>query len=270
MERTIISRPGVGATGGIIQHSDLLFGRITIDNDILVVVRQGTKTVRWTNNESTLQAGDAVAIAGGRTIDIHNRLCDRGTYEAAWLAWDRDLVTAYAVQHPAGLYPVGDLWPIKDVEPAFLTAFDAAVASLSDMDTPKTIAQHHLTEVLAWMALHGARFQPAEAEPLTARVRQMLSSELDRDWTAPMVAKELAMSEATLRRKLALESISLSELLIDVRMSSALTLLQSTDRPISQISLAVGYESPSRFAVRFRERFGFAPTAIRGHKREEH
>ena len=35
----------------------------------------------------------------------------------------------------------------------------------------------------------------------------------------------------------------------------------------AEIAFAVGYESPSRFAIRFRQRFGFAPTAVRGHER---
>ena len=44
-------------------------------------------------------------------------------------------------------------------------------------------------------------------------------------------------------------------------------LLQSTDFPINRIALEVGYASPSRFATRFRARFGIAPTIIRGHRR---
>ena len=75
------------------------------------------------------------------------------------------------------------------------------------------------------------------------------------------------MSEVMLRRKLSMENTALRNLMIDVRMSSALALLQSTDWPISAIAQHVGYESASRFAERFRKRFGFAPTAIRGHQR---
>ena len=44
-------------------------------------------------------------------------------------------------------------------------------------------------------------------------------------------------------------------------------LLQSTDLSILRIAEAVGYKSQSRFAARFRARFGFAPSAIRGHIR---
>ncbi|MOA33680.1 CFA/I fimbrial subunit D [compost metagenome] len=75
------------------------------------------------------------------------------------------------------------------------------------------------------------------------------------------------MSEVVLRRKLSAENSALRSLMIDVRMSRALLLLQATDWPISAIAQYVSYESSSRFAERFRKRFGFAPTAIRGHQR---
>ena len=85
--------------------------------------------------------------------------------------------------------------------------------------------------------------------------------------TAVARQRMLEVSQATLRRRLAAEGSTLTELLVDIRMSTALTLLQATTQPVSHIALAVGYESPSRFAVRFRQRFGFAPTAVRGHER---
>ncbi|MCU0827909.1 MAG: helix-turn-helix domain-containing protein [Tabrizicola sp.] len=51
-------------------------------------------------------------------------------------------------------------------------------------------------------------------------------------------------------------------------MNRALGLLQTTDNPVQQIAFAVGYASASRFAVRFRARFGLAPSAIRGGDRD--
>ena len=97
----------------------------------------------------------------------------------------------------------------------------------------------------------------------------MLSAQLDAEWSSDAIARSLAMSEATLRRRLAAEGVTLRELIADVRMASALVLLQATSRPVSEIASAVGYDSPSRFAVRFRDRFGFAPTAVRGHARAQ-
>lgn len=72
------------------------------------------------------------------------------------------------------------------------------------------------------------------------------------------------MSEATFRRRLADQGQPFNDILIDVRMTAALTLLQVADRPISDIASQVGYESASRFPVRFKKRFGFSPAAVRG------
>nr|WP_274708848.1 helix-turn-helix transcriptional regulator [Variovorax sp. S12S4] len=81
------------------------------------------------------------------------------------------------------------------------------------------------------------------------------------------VAARLAMSEATLRRRLSAEGATFASVLTDARMSFAMTLLQSTDHAVTRIASSVGYDSASRFSVRFRARFGFAPTAVRGHRR---
>nr|WP_281068750.1 helix-turn-helix transcriptional regulator [Ramlibacter agri] len=119
-----------------------------------------------------------------------------------------------------------------------------------------------------WLLELGIVFQSRSPQSaVSVAVRDLVANRLDAAWTTQGVASELAMSEATCRRRLAAEGTTFAELLVDARMSAALTLLQATTRPVSDIALQVGYESPSRFAVRFRERFGFAPTQVRGHER---
>lgn len=73
----------------------------------------------------------------------------------------------------------------------------------------------------------------------------------------------MAVSEATLRRRLAADGTTFGDVLADVRMTQALGLLQTTSLPINRIALDVGYACPSRFAQRFRARFGITPSAIR-------
>ena len=77
------------------------------------------------------------------------------------------------------------------------------------------------------------------------------------------MAKALNTSEATLRRHLAAEKTSFREVLTTVRMMRALNLLQVTQRPISEIAYAVGYESHSRFSVKFKQHFGCSPLEVR-------
>jgi AraC-like DNA-binding protein len=70
-----------------------------------------------------------------------------------------------------------------------------------------------------------------------------------------------------LRRKLAAEGTAFRDLVQDVRMVHALSLLQNTDVPVLHVALAAGYASASRFTARFRTRFGYLPTDIRGQNR---
>lgn len=48
-------------------------------------------------------------------------------------------------------------------------------------------------------------------------------------------------------------------MLTQVRLGHALTLLQQGLTPL-QTALACGYDSPGRFAARFKEEFGLTPT----------
>ncbi len=59
-------------------------------------------------------------------------------------------------------------------------------------------------------------------------------------------------------RKLAAEGRSFRQLLAQVRLSHALNLLQQGLTPL-EVALACGYDSPSRFAARFKQEFGLTP-----------
>jgi AraC-like DNA-binding protein len=70
----------------------------------------------------------------------------------------------------------------------------------------------------------------------------MIGAAPEKNWISKDTAESLAMSEATFRRKLADEGQSFTEILVDVRVTLALILLQVTDVSISEIAYQVGYE----------------------------
>lgn len=259
---SLVHRPGVGATAGILQPQELVFKRLFIDQPVLVVVEHGTKCLRWQHGELITHAGEAIAIAGGQAVDIINRPAEDGSYRACWLAWDSALVAEHGARHPD--HPV--IRHAQAVVPAgngFLAAFHQAVQSIDDADIPLEIARHRAAELLLWVGMYAGRFEESNSSTLAVKVRRLLGQDLAKDWSAEEVASRLAMSEASLRRKLATENTSLSEIMIDARMTFALTMLQSTAQPVTSIALDCGYQSPSHFAVRFKQRFGFSPSAVR-------
>jgi len=263
----IALRPGVGATAGVVQEQELAFKRLFIEGPIVIVVEQGCKSLRWPGGACEIRAGEAIALAGGQSVDVTNRIAEQGSYRARWVAWDGALIAAHANAH-AQQAVIRHALPITSAPADFVAAFGQAAEAMEGERVPADIARHRAAELLLWIGLHGGRFEQSRDLTLAVKLRRMVGRDVAREWSAGVVASEFAVSEATLRRKLADEGTSLSAILVDARMTYALQLLQSTAQPVTQIALAVGYQTPSQFAMRFRDRFGFAPTAVRGHRRQ--
>ncbi|WP_269458939.1 helix-turn-helix transcriptional regulator [Pseudomonas chlororaphis] len=136
-------------------------------------------------------------------------------------------------------------------------------ASVSSAAISDERLRYRLLDLLSALAERGVGYGRHQAPGTAGRVRLLLSEAPAHPWTARETGRALAMSEATLRRRLAQEQVRFDELLIDVRMHHGLMLLQSTDWTISRIAEASGYLSRARFAERFQKRFGYLPSAVR-------
>jgi len=274
LARSIDFRPGIGVAAHVLQGRGLAILRVRVEQPALILVDRGVKAVKPLCGTSVrARPGQAIVLAGNQTVDFTNSVPDGSHYEARWLLFDIALLEdGFYAGRAARLDSARNPLPARllpQVCDGLTDAFERARHALAPAaDVPDAIARQRLLEVMHWLLEAGIvlRSPPANAS-LSVSVRALIAGRLDGAWTAARVARELALSEATLRRRLATEGTSLTELLVDARMATALTLLQATTQPVSGIALAVGYESPSRFAVRFRQRFGFAPTAVRGHER---
>ena len=265
--------PGVGIAAHVLQGAELRILRAHSDLPALIFVDQGIKTVQ-PERGLAVQAnpGQAIVLAGNQTVDFTNAVHPGTCYEARWLVFDRALFDDPYYRDRAARLPTQGAATARLLPHApdnLAAAFTNARHALSPAaGLPEAIARQRALEVMHWLLECGTALHcPPVNASVAARVRALIAARLDHAWTARDVASALAQSEATLRRRLAAENTSLTALLADARMATALTLLQATTRPVAHIALAVGYESPSRFAIRFRQRFGFAPTAVRGHER---
>jgi AraC-like DNA-binding protein len=268
MQRAIHHRDGIGLVARILQSRALVLAQVIVEQPVVILVIRGTKTLRSGTARWVVRSGEAIAVAGGQALDVLNEPPeDGGDYEALWLRFMPGLVGEYARQHPAKRV-ILDAWPLRPLQPACGQAVLRAAHALADAaSVPDAVARHQLEELLVWVGEYGGGFARAPPSSTATRVRALLASAPGSSWSSQAVAARLAMSEATLRRRLAEEEVTLSALRVDVRMSLALNLLQATDQPVARIAQMAGYASASRFAIRFRERFGFAPTALRGHER---
>ncbi len=266
-DHRIFVRPSVGVAARIVQHNRLRYSNIVINRPLIILIEHGRKILCNGDFELTIKAGSAVALCQDQVFDVVNEADADGAYQARWITFDPELILGQSP--PASTTPpIERALALGGPEKGFLDAYHLATQAIAEPGSvPEAIAVHRMKELLIWLDLAGGRFALPRPTGFASRVRNILASEPGESWSGAGLCTKLGVSEATLRRMLSAEGWSFQSLLADVRMSAAMQLLQSTDLPVLHIAQEVGYESQSRFALRFRSRFGFAPSAIRGHRR---
>ena len=275
LARSLHVRAGVGIAAHVLQGQGLEILRMRVDQPALIFVDRGIKAIRTARGASVrAMPGQAVTLGGNQTVDFTNSVPDGTHYEARWLLFDDALLAdahylgmASKVEPPGKTPASAQL--LRRVPAHLAEAFERAGHALAlGEQLPDAVARLRVLEVMQWLLEEGIVLRSSPVHPsASVKLRALIAGRLDEAWPAGRAAGDMALSEATLRRRLAAEGTSLTDLLADARMATALTLLQATTLSVSRIALSVGYESQSRFAVRFRHRFGFAPTAVRGHDR---
>jgi AraC-like DNA-binding protein len=261
MKRSVVTRAGIGTHLRIWQARSAEFRRLFMEQPTILVIRRGTKVILADTGAAEAEAGAAIAVDGGVFVTAANRT-DGTAYEAEGFAFDPDLMGPVDPGALAG--PVARAFVPPE---GFEAALDAARDALADTALPFAVARHRMGELLVWLRTLGINPRPGVAEAFPVRLRRLVGTDPAAAWTSAEVARALAVSEATLRRRLSAHGTTLTDVLGDVRMTRALTLLQSTDLSVTTIALDCGYLSPSRFAVRFRARFGMSPLDIRRTRR---
>jgi AraC-like DNA-binding protein len=260
VKKTHVALAGVGAFMQMSQPTTATCRRLSATDAGLVFVKDGRKIIHQDGLELIVPPGSAVVLPTGSEFDITNEVGSSGFYEAMVVYFDPSILPTMPAPKTK---PVETVISLGRVKPEFVAAMEAAVTVLEDPSLPSQIAAHRFGELLLWIQALGHSIVKPVTQNLLNEVRKLLSTDPSAKWTTTQIAKELAVSEATLRRKLAKAGTTLTDISIDVRMTCALGMLQSSEENITGIALAVGYDSPSRFALRFRDRFGVSPSDFR-------
>ena len=247
-------------TGCVLQHKKLSFAQSQFDQPMIVRVLHGRKTLRYAGGELTATTGQWLLIAGGQSFDVLNEPDAAQGYRTEWLMLGDEWAAQFFAQHPAR--ETLDLARVLRPDAAWNEALSRVLQGVQAR-LPETVLAARTMELLAWLAQARTVFNPHSAQPVSKQIRQLIAQDMAASWQIADVAQRLGMSEATLRRRLANEGASFRELLGNIKMMRALTLLQTSPLGVAQVAYAVGYESPARFAAKFRAHFGCTPSDVR-------
>jgi len=224
----------------------------------VVHVRAGRKRITDSTGITEIAADGYFAVAPGSLLHVENLPADDGPYRAVCLCIPYALLS----EHTRGDREASSSWTVLPQQASLAQAFAHTEQGLTDSLT-ESLLRHRVAELLTAVALAGFRPRPEHIQRTSERVRLLLNTRPDYEWRTEDIARQLAVSPATLRRRLAEEQSSFRDLLEEVRLTHGLALVQGTAKPLKLVAAECGYASPSRFTARFRERFGSTPSELR-------
>lgn len=219
------------------------FSRLSI-----VVIVEGSKQVVSMGRQMCHNAGTILVLPAGWRGDVVNDPdLQTGAYRAIFIDFPDELVRLAESAFPPSRDPLRLDLPLDALAAdAIRHAGDGITAG----NLPTALIEHRVLEILLVLGQRGAL--PARSDSTADAVRALVRWQPDRAWTADMIAAEIGTSNATLRRRLALEGTSLRATLAAERVALAEAMLQQDGVSMREAALAAGYRSPRRFADRLR------------------
>jgi len=240
---------------------------VVVPQLLLVGVTDGHKRVLWRGREYRGGHDELIVLRPGERYGIDNRPGASG-YRADLIQLSPALVEDFRRQRAALFESALERAPHgtpclrrdRHTEQAWRQVLDSAAES-----APAPLLEQHAHTLLLCLTLSGAAaaLRADREAPLNERVRHLLREDPGRDWTLDEIARRLGVGASTLRRQLSAHGAGFRQMLEDERLGHALTQLQSTRESIVRVAEAAGYASASRFAIRFRHRYGLSPSELR-------
>lgn len=255
-------KPDEVAIYQITQATTATFADLYLRQTFLFFVESGSKKVVGPTQDLIGHEGDLLVFPAGSIVTMENRTVLDRTYRALGVAYPDSSIARIFDDCPAA--KAADHVQVLKADPFRPLDLVPIIHETRDHPSlPMVLREHRLLEPLIWLRENGVHLAPGQTETPMGRVRRLIEQDLSHPWRASDVARQMAMSEATLRRWLGTTGQGFSKILMNTRLEHGLSLLQTTDRPISTIAFDCGFKTPSHFSDAFRKRFAIAPKQIR-------
>ncbi|AYH01370.1 helix-turn-helix transcriptional regulator [Pectobacterium parmentieri] len=225
----------------------------------LIILEQDKTTVVDTPSQLCLITPDARADLT-KTPGGHDP-----AFRSIFLTFSPTLLARFYLRYPEQLTQVYRLRPFTALalDGDLTRTLQHLVEGITGNTLNESRLELRLMDMLLVLSERGYHFGVPPQPGVSTQLRALISEEPERHWTAQSAGRLLAMSEATLRRRLSAEQTRFEVLLLETRMQHAMMLVQTTSWSMQRLAEACGYKSSARFSERFKNRFGCSPTKIR-------
>ncbi|MGL6343598.1 MAG: helix-turn-helix domain-containing protein [Waterburya sp.] len=255
----------------VVRHREYLRG-IKLEQPIIVVVLHGIKTIYLDDREYIFQPGELFLVPAAIALDVVNQLDSNShSYIALVLELGDNLIARIRQAYPELVHDVDfghssqielDIPLTSQLAQSFVYLVQTVVNNTTENSS--YLHEHRLMEVILLLLQSNRRSQFLKIiyPDFLTYVTNLISRDLSFSWSTAQVAQELNISVSTLKRKLKYHNLTFGQVITQARMQKGMRLLQENKYAISEIALACGYESPSRFAARFRQYYYLNPSEV--------
>jgi AraC-like DNA-binding protein len=263
IRRSLPDEVGQVSVFPITQATTATFADLYFRLTFFFFIQRGEKHVETpAQGEMLGREGDLMIFPPGAMVTMVNRPVLDDAYRALGVCFSHDLIDSVFVETPMPRN-AADVQVVRSDTQNPNAILSLIQENLANDDLPDVIRQHRLVEPLIWLRDQGVILPSTLEEQPISKVRRLIETDLSHPWMADEVAGHFAMSEATMRRWLAKTGQGFAKILLHTRLEHGLSLLQTTDDPISEIALDCGFKTPSHFSDAFRKRFRIKPKDIR-------
>ncbi len=242
--------------------------RVPIHHPSLILVVEGEKRLHSTTQVFSATAGNILLLPANTEIEFENLPAPATTrYFALCLSFFPETVSRFLQSYGQSInWDTPSQTIIHAAPEALLVALSQRLTWCMKQQTMDLVVndlrQQELLAICAQYQLLGQLLQARQ--PLwRQRVAAIVATDTAFDWRIESLCQRLGTSESVLRRHLQQEDASFRDILAEVRLVSALGLLQETQMNIADVAARVGYQSQSRFAEKFKRRFGLTPSQLK-------
>lgn len=247
----------------ICQANTHAFRDLYIRNTLFVLVQSGSKHIALGTSDSfNANVEELLVFPSGSYISIENRIISGGDYSALCISYPDNLIDKVFEESTRNPEKTGAIL-VQDCPKGLITSMRSLIGELKSDSYPDKILEHRALEPLLWIKNLGFHLTTPFDKRVDSVIRDMVKDDLCHKWRIGDVAHGLGYSEATLRRRLSVLKTTFSDIVTNVRLENGLTLLQTSDLPISSIAMQSGFSTPSHFSDAFKKRFDIQPKHIR-------
>jgi AraC-like DNA-binding protein len=272
LSEPIVSRK-LAAASGFSARRVVYEAAFTVERPLIVTILNGYKRVQRSGAPLIAEPGDVLILPPNLPFAMTSAPEAGGLFRSFIVEVDPLASTALHARHPSlCVHPQTGAF---DPSRAHVLKANAAVLgsvlhfahTLLVEGTHEALIQHRVEDLLLALSVQhagdagqGTRRPAGAAEPdWVLEVRKLVRQDPQAELSTDVVARRLAVSPATLRRRLAEAGVTLRSLRTEERMALARAWLAQPGAQVADVALRCGYRSPSKFARQFRRFAGEAP-----------